>query len=74
MREQIELTPKERELFEYIMAVVKAQCPTTTVRVAGGWVRDKVSSVTVQLISRESVDIDLALDNMNGTEFAALLA
>lgn len=36
----------------------------TQIRVAGGWVRDK-------LLGRESVDIDLALDNMTGVEFAA---
>lgn len=59
------------------MQVVKAKCPKTTVRVAGGWVRDKVSNLyltLVQLISKESVDIDLALDNMTGTDFAQLLA
>lgn len=35
----------------------------TTLRCAGGWVRDK-------LMGRESLDIDIALDNMMGREFA----
>ena len=32
-------------------------------RVAGGWVRDK-------LLRQQSVDIDIALDDQTGTEFA----
>ena len=32
-------------------------------RVAGGWVRDK-------LLMQQSVDIDIALDDQTGTEFA----
>jgi tRNA nucleotidyltransferase/poly(A) polymerase len=36
---------------------------TTTLRCAGGWVRDK-------LMGRQSLDIDIALDNMLGKEFA----
>ena len=35
-------------------------------RVAGGWVRDK-------LLGKESDDIDIALDDMLGEEFAKLL-
>ena len=35
-------------------------------RVAGGWVRDK-------LLKRESNDIDIALDNQSGVEFASSL-
>lgn len=78
VREQIELTAQEKDLFAYIMEVVRSKCPNTTVRVAGGWVRDKVSSSFLlsfpKLISKESEDIDLALDNMTGSEFAKLLA
>jgi len=35
-------------------------------RVAGGWVRDK-------LLGIESDDIDIALDNMSGPEFAEII-
>jgi tRNA nucleotidyltransferase (CCA-adding enzyme) len=38
----------------------------TVLRVAGGWVRDK-------LMGKESDDIDIALDDMHGEEFAQLL-
>ena len=36
---------------------------TTTLRCAGGWVRDK-------LMGKQSLDIDIALDNMLGKDFA----
>ena len=35
-------------------------------RVAGGWVRDK-------LMGKESSDIDIALDDMYGEEFAQMI-
>ena len=38
----------------------------TVLRVAGGWVRDK-------LIGKESSDIDIALDDMYGEEFAEII-
>jgi tRNA nucleotidyltransferase/poly(A) polymerase len=37
--------------------------PNTTNRVAGGWVRDKV-------LGQQSVDIDVALDDQSGVDFA----
>ena len=36
-----------------------------TLRIAGGWVRDK-------LLGKESDDIDIALDNMSGEEFVKI--
>jgi tRNA nucleotidyltransferase (CCA-adding enzyme) len=39
---------------------------TTILRVAGGWVRDK-------LLGKESDDIDIALDDMYGEEFAEMI-
>lgn len=38
----------------------------TVLRVAGGWVRDK-------LMGMESDDIDIALDDMFGEEFANMI-
>lgn len=38
----------------------------TVLRVAGGWVRDKV-------LGKQSKDIDIALDDMKGQEFVTLL-
>jgi tRNA nucleotidyltransferase/poly(A) polymerase len=42
---------------------IHAECNLkTTLRVAGGWVRDK-------LLGKESNDIDIALDDMMGKDF-----
>lgn len=41
---QIRLTQSEQELFELFRAVLRRYELNTTVRVAGGWVRDKVCS------------------------------
>lgn len=40
---------------------------TTTIRVAGGWIRDKL------LKHEEKIDIDIALDNISGKEFTKKL-
>lgn len=61
---RIILTPEETELFDVILRFVGETKLNTTVRVAGGWVRDKV----LQLPSK--FDIDLALENMTGVQFA----
>jgi tRNA nucleotidyltransferase (CCA-adding enzyme) len=46
---------------------IHAQCNLkTTLRVAGGWVRDK-------LMGKESDDIDIAVDDMTGKEFCLLV-
>ena len=39
----IKLTDKEQEIFNTLMEVVRENNLKTTLRVAGGWVRDKVS-------------------------------
>jgi tRNA nucleotidyltransferase/poly(A) polymerase len=62
----ISLTEKEEELFTLLLNVVKNSNLNTTLRVAGGWVRDK-------LISRDSHDLDIALDDQSGEEFARLV-
>jgi tRNA nucleotidyltransferase/poly(A) polymerase len=64
LQSQINLTIQEQELFEELLESSKqAGLAETTLRCAGGWVRDK-------LMGRESLDIDIALDNMMGKEFA----
>jgi tRNA nucleotidyltransferase/poly(A) polymerase len=40
---EIKLTEKEAKLFDTLLTIVKAKNLKTTLRVAGGWVRDKVS-------------------------------
>ena len=59
----VRCTAREREVFDTLLAVVEHFKLDVTLRVAGGWVRDK-------LLGRESDDIDVALDTMLGKEFA----
>jgi len=60
---EIQLTDREKDLFAVLLGCVKHNNKNTTLRVAGGWVRDK-------LLMQQSVDIDIALDDQTGTEFA----
>ncbi|KAF5769697.1 putative CCA tRNA nucleotidyltransferase [Helianthus annuus] len=60
--ESISLTDTEKQLFDQLLQVVCHYSLETQLRVAGGWVRDK-------LLGKECYDIDIALDNMLGTEF-----
>jgi tRNA nucleotidyltransferase/poly(A) polymerase len=57
------LTDLENKVFTFLLDVVHYYNLKTTLRVAGGWVRDK-------LLGTSSGDIDIALDNMTGKEFA----
>ena len=59
----IELTEDESKLFKTLLEVCRARELKTTLRAAGGWVRDK-------LLGKSSKDIDVALDDMLGREFA----
>jgi len=61
------LTKEELELFDMFRQVVNEEATGTTVRIAGGWVRDKLLGVG----GKE--DIDVALDNMTGREFALVI-
>ncbi|KAJ3443441.1 cca tRNA nucleotidyltransferase [Anaeramoeba flamelloides] len=58
----ISLTSFEEKLFNRLLTVCKHYSLETTIRVAGGWVRDK-------LLGKESNDIDLALNDMQGSTF-----
>ena len=60
------LTQDEKDLFDILMQVVKAKSPATNVRVAGGWVRDK-------LMGKQPKDIDLMVDNVSGQAFAVMV-
>lgn len=62
----ISLNPTEEKIFALLRDVVSSKAPETTLRVAGGWVRDK-------LMGKESNDIDIAVDNMTGEAFANLV-
>lgn len=60
------LTVEEKEIFDILGAVVEQHRLDTEVRVAGGWVRNK-------LLGLDGGDIDIALTNMTGLEFAKLV-
>ena len=63
---QIQKSPTENKIFSLLLDVVKAKTPDTILRVAGGWVRDK-------LLGKECHDIDISLNNMSGEQFANLV-
>ncbi|KQJ92057.1 putative CCA tRNA nucleotidyltransferase 2 isoform X2 [Brachypodium distachyon] len=62
VRESVELTEEEERIFRRLLDVVAHFGLGTQLRVAGGWVRDK-------LLGKDSADIDIALDNMTGQNF-----
>ncbi|KAK5581934.1 hypothetical protein RB653_003515 [Dictyostelium firmibasis] len=62
----IKLTESEVQLFKELMHVIRDSGCGTTLRIAGGWVRDK-------LRGDDSNDIDITLDNMMGEAFAELV-
>ncbi|XP_059631938.1 CCA tRNA nucleotidyltransferase, mitochondrial [Cornus florida] len=62
VKERIDLTDKEKQIFDRLVEVLRHFSLQTQLRVAGGWVRDK-------LLGKDCYDIDIALDNMLGREF-----
>lgn len=62
LRERIHVTENEREVFDLLLRAVGSFSPETKLRVAGGWVRDK-------LLGKESNDIDLAIEKMLARKF-----
>ncbi|KAM0843016.1 hypothetical protein ACQ4PT_057969 [Festuca glaucescens] len=62
----LELTEEEEKIFQRLLDVVCHFHLGTTLRVAGGWVRDK-------LLGEQPADIDIALDNKTGLEFCVIL-
>jgi len=63
---ELSLTSKEKNIFEFLQQVKKDHNLNIQMRVAGGWVRDK-------LLGKKSDDIDIAID-MPGYNFAKLVA
>ena len=61
----ITLTDREEELFRSF-SIQGHRRGGTRCCVAGGWVRDKI-------LKRESDDVDIALDDQSGQEFASSL-
>jgi tRNA nucleotidyltransferase (CCA-adding enzyme) len=78
----LSLTPSESTVFHLIKQHCLKQNPIPTVRVAGGWVRDKLLHQYAIPVpqpdhkvdeSSQAGDIDLAVDLMSGEEFAQSL-
>ncbi|GLI66087.1 hypothetical protein VaNZ11_009809 [Volvox africanus] len=66
VRDSISLTQREQDIFDMLLAAVRHAGASTSLRCAGGWVRDK-------LLGRGSDDIDIALDDMLGRDFAEMV-
>lgn len=64
--QEIRLTEQEQKLFVFLLDVEKQYQCQAVLRVAGGWVRDK-------LLGRDSDDVDIVLDCMKGRAFADLI-
>ena len=62
----ISVTEQENSLFSFLLETLEENGCSTVIRVAGGWVRDK-------LLGKESNDIDIALDDMMGKDFAEMI-
>ncbi|XP_073013457.1 tRNA nucleotidyltransferase cca2 [Typha latifolia] len=62
VKDRIDLTEKEERIFRRLLEVVRHFNLETQLRVAGGWVRDK-------LLGKDCYDIDIALDDMLGRDF-----
>ncbi|KAK2645857.1 hypothetical protein Ddye_021052 [Dipteronia dyeriana] len=62
VKEKIDLTDTEKDIFYTLLETIRKFERNTVPRVAGGWVRDK-------LLGKECHDIDIALSNMSGSEF-----
>jgi tRNA nucleotidyltransferase/poly(A) polymerase len=59
----IDISDEEKLIFDFLLEVNEHYKLGTTLRVAGGWIRNKLLGIF-------SDDIDIALDNMLGKEFA----
>lgn len=62
----IALNEMENNIFSFLRQAKSQVAPNVELRVAGGWVRDK-------LLGQPSDDIDIAISGMSGYEFAQLI-
>ena len=62
----ITLNENEIKIFETLKEILQINKQSTVLWVAGGWVRDKI-------LGLQSDDIDIALDNMMGKDFAEMI-
>jgi hypothetical protein len=60
---RIDITPEEELLFEKFRTWSSQENLNVTLRVAGGWVRDRMLGL------KDKPDIDFAIDTMTGAEF-----
>jgi tRNA nucleotidyltransferase/poly(A) polymerase len=77
-----QLSADELDLFQAIRSMIKDYKLKTTVRVAGGWVRDRLLVLPSAMSSADKGpptvpvlknDVDLTVDNMSGLQFVKLL-
>lgn len=62
----ITITSAEKKVFDILAETLKHFKLDTVLRVAGGWVRDKI-------LGNDAGDIDIAVDNLTGVDFATLV-
>ncbi|KYQ90023.1 tRNA adenilyl transferase [Tieghemostelium lacteum] len=66
------ITPNEQKLFQKLKNATVDR-DDVTIRIAGGWVRNKLLAMKSEQkewsIDEENKDIDIALDNINGSDF-----
>lgn len=64
--QKIELTQQEQQSFQFLRRAANSflSTPPVELRVAGGWVRDKI-------LGRHNSDIDIAVRNTTGAQFAS---
>lgn len=67
---RIHLSQKEKQLFSLLIDVNKHFKLNSCLRVAGGWVRDKILYSQTEL---SHCDIDIVVDNLSGVEFASYI-
>ena len=67
IKEKIELEENEKELFSFLKEIIiKNNLSNIILRVAGGWIRDKI-------LNNKSSDIDIILENISPNEFIELI-